>query len=166
MRKKKNRKIYSLVNPVTYAIEGAAILPQKALDQLRRGELMAIETFRTGKATVEDWKLISEVCNLTESMALDGIGPEALEAVKRTEAALIEAHKRYVRTGKMGTTGPGLVAFRDVYEYHDLQRQSVARSVYERHIQRVFDKIRSKSPEVLVMQPRKESTNGAGKKSI
>jgi len=157
MRKRKQRKHYLLVNPLMHAIEGAALIPEDALNHLRQGELMSIETFRTGRATVDDWKLISEVCNLAESMALDGIGPEALEAVKRAEAALIDAHERYVRTGKMGTTGLGLAAFRDVYEYHDLQRQSVARSVYERHIQRVFNKIRSKSPDILVMEPRKEA---------
>ena len=43
----------------------------------------------------------------------------------------------------MGTSGPGLNAFRDVYQYHDLQRQSVARSVYEQAIRRVTDKVKS-----------------------
>lgn len=113
---------------------------------------MAIESFRTGVATIADWKLVCEFCNLAESMARDGIGPEALESVKAAQSALIEAHDRFVRTGKIGTTGEGLNAFRDVYQYHDLQRQSVARSVYEKHIDRVFNKIRSKSPDVLFMK--------------
>lgn len=149
MRKKKHRKQYLKVNPLLYAIEGAAKVDKDSLDRLRYGELAAIEAFRMGAAEVEDWKVMSEVRNLCESMALDGIGPEALEAVKRADAALIEAADRYHTTGNMGTTGPGLTAFRDIYEYHDLQRQSVSRSTYEKHIERIVNKIRSKSPDVL-----------------
>lgn len=158
MRKKKHRKQYALlIDPVKFALQGAALIDQKSLDKLRQGELVAIESFRSGHAEVADWILISEICNLTESMAKDGIGPEALEAVKRAEDALIDAHGRYVRTGKMGTTGQGLTAFRDVYEYHDLQRQSVPRSVYERHINRVMNKIRSKSSDIIFMSKKGES---------
>ena len=149
MRKRKYRKTYQLTNPLTHAIEGAAVTDQSTLDHLRQGELIAIEAFRTGSATVADWKVVCEVCNLTESMAKDGIGPEAMPAVRLAQQAIIEAHDRFIRTGKMGTSGPGLTAFRDIYEYHDLQRQSVARSVYEKHIERVFNKIRSKSPDVF-----------------
>lgn len=152
MRKRKYRKVYALVNPLLYAIEGAVVTSEDKLDQLRQGELMSIEAFRTGKATVDDWKRMSEVCNLAESMAQDGIGPEAMDAVRRTQEALIEAHDRHQRTGKMGTTAQGLTAFRDVYEYHDLQRQSVARSVYERHIGKVRNKIISKAPQVRIMK--------------
>lgn len=152
MRKKKYRKVYQLINPIQHAIEGAAVTDQALLDKLRAGELTSVEAFRTGHATVEDWRRICDVCNLCQSMAADGIGPEAMDAVQRCEAALIDAHERYMRTGKMGTTAQGLTAFRDVYEYHDLQRQSVARSVYERHLRSVKNKIISKSPQVRIMK--------------
>ena len=152
MRKKKHRKTYLIAtNPILHAMMGAAFVDEESLNKLRHGELAAIEAFRTGSATVEDWKLVSEFCALAESMACSGIGPEALPAVQAAEQALIEAHDRYVSTGNMGTSGPGLTAFRDVYQYHDLQRQSVSRSVYEKHIQMVFNKITSKSPKVLFM---------------
>lgn len=151
MRKKKTRKIYAKLNPVFFAIEGAAFIDKDTLDTLRQGELMSIEAFRTGTAQPADWQRVCEICNLCESMAMAGIGPEALETVGRVQQELIDAEARYRRTGKMGATGPGLVAFRDVYEYHDLQRQSVSRSVYESHIMRVFNKIRSRSPDILFM---------------
>lgn len=141
-------------NPIMYAIMGAAVVDEESLDQLRKGELLAIEAFRTGTATVQDWKIVSEFCNLAESMGKAGIGPEALPSVAQAHQALLEAHQRFVTTGKMGTSGPGLNAFRDVYQYHDLQRQSVARSVYEKHIERVFNKIRSGSPDVLYVTPK------------
>ena len=151
MRKRKHRKHYALVNPLLHAIEGAAVTDKESLDNLRQAELMAIESFRTGKATVDDWIKVSEMCNLAESMACDGIGPEALEATKRTQDALIDAYNRYVQTGKMGTSGQGLNAFRDIYQYHDLQRQSISRSTYEKHIMKVVNKVKSKSPDVLFM---------------
>lgn len=156
MRKRKTRKVYQLVNPVTYAIEGAAVADEKLLNALRQGELLAIEAFRQGAAQVQDWQRIADLCNLTESMAKAGIGPEALEAVKRCEQALVDAYERFNRVGKIGTTGQGLTAMRDVYEYHDLQRQSVARSVYEKHIEAVANKIRSKSPHVTVVHRREK----------
>ena len=156
MRKKKYRKVYSLVNPIVHAIEGAAVTDEKTLDYLREKELKAIEAFRTGAAGEQDWRVISEFCNLAESMACDGIGPEALAATNAAQEALKEAHERFVRTGKMGTTGPGLTAFKDAYEYHDLQRQSVGRSVYEKHIELVTNKIRSKSPHVVFMSKKEK----------
>lgn len=138
-------------NPILHAMMGASFVDEASLNKLRHGELAAIEAFRTGSATVQDWKLVSEFCALAESMADAGIGPEALPSVREAERALIEAHDRFITTGKMGTSGLGLNAFRDVYQYHDLQRQSVSRSVYEKHIQMVTNKITSKSPHVLFM---------------
>jgi len=49
----------------------------------------------------------------------------------------------------MGTTGPGLQAMRDLFEYHDLQRSSISRGEYERHIQSAINAIRSKAPGVV-----------------
>ena len=157
MKKKKHRKQYLKINPLLYAIEGAALIDKESLDGLRFGELAAIEAFRTGSAGIEDWKAMSEIRNLCESMAKDGIGPEALEAIPPVDEALLDAAHRYHTTGKMGTTGPGLKAFRDIYEYHDLQRQAVSRSTYERHIARIVNKIRSKSPDVLFVTRKGES---------
>lgn len=104
--------------------------------------------FKNGTAVPQDWNNINAVVRLAESMADANIGPEVMVHVKIAEMHLIDAHERYKRIGKMGSTGPGLQSFQDIIEYHDLQRTSVARSVYERHIKRVTDLIRSKSPKV------------------
>lgn len=153
MRKQTRRKIYSTaINPITHALLGAALIPEKELDQLRLRELAAIEAFRAGRAGLQDWRDITALMNLCEQMARDGIGREALEACERAQTALIDAAHRYERTAKMGTTGPGLQAFRDVYEFHDLQRQSVPRSVYEQCIARVTNRVRGKAPEVVVLR--------------
>jgi hypothetical protein len=140
------------VNPISYAIEGATITPEDILDKLRQRELTSIEAFRMGKADLADWKMINDMANLCEVMAKSGIGPEALEAAERTHEYLLEAYHRYNKTQRMGTSGLGLVAFRDCYEYHDLQRQSISRSVYEQMLTRTMNQIRSKSPDVLELK--------------
>ena len=152
MRKQTRRKVYRLVNPISYAIEGATITPEDILDKLRHRELTSIEAFRMGKADLADWKMINDMANLCEVMAKSGIGPEALEAAERTHEYLLEAYHRYNKTKRMGTSGLGLVAFRDCYEYHDLQRQSISRSVYEQMLTRTMNQIRSKSPDVLELK--------------
>jgi hypothetical protein len=140
------------VNPISYAIEGAMITPEDILDKLRQRELTSIEAFRMGKADLADWKMINDMANLCEVMSKSGIGPEALEAAERTHEYLLEAYHRYNRTQRMGTSGLGLVAFRDCYEYHDLQRQSISRSVYEQMLTKAMNQIRSKSPDVLELK--------------
>ena len=152
MRKQTRRKVYRLVNPISYAIEGATITPEDILDKLRQRELTSIEAFRMGQADLADWKMINDMANLCEVMSKSGIGPEALEAAERTHEYLLEAYHRYNKTKRMGTSGLGLVAFRDCYEYHDLQRQSISRSVYEQMLTKTMNQIRSKSPDVLELK--------------
>lgn len=151
MRKRTRRKVYPLFNPISYAIEGAAFTTERDLDKLRMLELTAIDQFAHGTATVRQWQDITDMLNLCETMAKQGIGPEALEACQRAQAALVEAAARYERTRRMGTTGEGLKAMRDLYEYHDLQRQSISRSEYESAIRVTSNRIRSKAPEVVAL---------------
>jgi hypothetical protein len=81
-------------------------------------------------------------------MAGAGVGPEVMVHVKIAEMHLLDAQERFSRLGKMGSTALGLQSFQDILEYHDLQRTSVARSVYEKHIKRVTDMVRSRSPKI------------------
>ena len=152
MRKQTRRKVYRLVNPISYAIEGATITPPEVLDKLRQRELTSIEAFRMGKAELADWQMINDMANLCEVMAKSGIGPEALESAERAHEYLLEAYHRFNSTKRMGTSGLGLVAFRDCYEYHDLQRQSVSRSVYEQMLRKTMNQIKSKSPDVMELK--------------
>lgn len=149
MRKQTRRKIWDTsLNPVTHAMVGASITDDESLSILRKKEDGSMEAFRNGTATPHDWNNINAVVQLAESMADANIGPEVMVHVKIAEMHLIDAHERYKRIGKMGSTGPGLQAFQDIIEYHELQRTAVARSVYERHIKRVTDMIKSKSPKI------------------
>lgn len=149
MRKQTRRKIWDTsICPVTHAMVGAAITDDESLEILRKKERGSMEAFRNGTAAPHDWNNINAVVQLAESMAAANIGPEVMVHVKIAEMHLLDAHERYKRIGKMGSTGPGLQAFQDIIEYHELQRTSVARSVYEKHIKRVTDMIRSKSSNI------------------
>jgi predicted HAD superfamily phosphohydrolase len=149
MRKRTRRKIYdTTMCPVTHAIVGASITDEDSLNILRKKENGSLEAFKTGAAMPNDWNNINAVVQLAESMAAANIGPEVMLHVKIAEMHLIDAHDRWMRIGKMGSTGPGLQAFQDIIEYHELQRTAVSRSVYESHIKRVTDMIRSKSPKI------------------
>lgn len=149
-RKHTRRKVYELRDPIAHAITGAAVTDSKLLDGLRLRELSAIESFRTGHATKDDWMAIADLLNICETLARDGIGPEALECCMRAQEALGAAHARYEGSGRLGITGPELQAMRDGYEYHDLQRTSISRARYEQAIRKTADRIRSAHPSVKV----------------
>lgn len=149
MRKKTKRKVWAMVNPIEHAISGAAITPDSELAYLRNRELMAIEMFRTGKAGLQEWADICALQRIAETMAMEGIGEEVLSVSMQAQDHLIEASQRFERTGKMGATGPALQCFRDLYEYHDLQRTSVSRGEYERMLKKASDRVRSKAPNVI-----------------
>lgn len=149
-RKRTKRKVYALINPIAHAIAGAAITDTASLDKLRMRELSAIESFRTGTAEKEDWMALADMTNIAETMAEDGIGPEALEPCRKAQEALSEAHQRHNDTGRLGITGPQLEALRDAYAFHDLQRLSISRSRYEQAILKTANRIRSAHPSVKV----------------
>jgi len=149
MRKQTRRKIWDTgINPIMHAMAGASITDEESLDMLRKKENGSMEAFRNGTATKQDWNNINAVAMLAESMASANIGPEVMVPVKIAEMHLLDAQDRYKRIGKMGSTALGLQSFQDIIEWHELQRTSVARSVYEKHIKRVTDMIRSHSSKI------------------
>lgn len=107
-----------------------------------------MQAFRNGVATKQDWYNINAVVRFAESMSEAGIGPEVLVHCKIAEMHLLDARDRFNRLGKMGSTALGLQSFQEIIEWHDLQRASVSRSVYEKHLKRVTDMLRSRSPKI------------------
>ena len=150
-RKVCKRKIWATTgfDAVAHAIAGCLITNKASLDALQTRELSAIESITHGRGTVQDWRDLADVINLCETAAKMGIGPEALPSCAIAQETLLHAAKRYESTGKMGLTGEGIQALRDVIEYHHLQRQSIPRSQYEQIIKRTAWRIRSHAPEVV-----------------
>jgi hypothetical protein len=78
-----------------------------------------------------------------------GIGREAMSACQQAKDSLIEAANRYNSTGRMGLTGAGIQAARDLIEYHDLQRRSISRSQYEQILTKTANRLRSTMPQAV-----------------
>jgi len=151
MRKRTRRKVYPLLNPIAHAIEGACITTQEDLDKLRQRELKSLESFRSGQATLTDWQNIKAMLNVAESMSRDGVGTEVLAVCVQAQEHLVQSAMRYQRIGKIGASGPALVCWRDLYEYYDLQRQSISRGEYERYLLQAVNRERNKAPGVQVI---------------
>ncbi len=150
MRKRsKYRPRPVLRNPIEYVKEGLVVTPDEDLNKLRMMELAALEAFRMGQATLAEWHRIKAMMNVAETMARSGIGEEVLSVCMQAQDHLIDAARRFERIGRMGASGPALQCWRDLYEYHDLQRISVPRAEYEKFIQKTHDRERSKAPEVI-----------------
>jgi hypothetical protein len=150
VRKKCRRKVWSTsINAVAHAIAGAAVADNSSLDKLRLCELAAIDAMTKGMGTPHDWRWIADVLNIAETMAKHGIGPEVLPYCESAQKALLEAKERYDKTGKMGLSGVGIKAVKELWEFHDLQRTSIARSEYEKMIQKTINNIRSHGKDVV-----------------
>lgn len=146
-RKRTHRKVYALVNPILHAIEGCAITDTRLLDRLRMAELSALDSFKRGTPTIQDWKSMSDLMNLAEVMALDfGIGPEVLPVCARVEQALRACAERHLNRGIIGRVAGEYEALAELCAFHDLQRASIPRSTYERAIARTIAKVRN-APE-------------------
>lgn len=151
MRKSTKRKMWKLIDPVRHAILGAGITQDHLLDKLRLTELAALDAMTKGFGTVQDWQELVDMMNISEVMAMEGIGPEALPHCKQAQDALERAALRYQETLRMGLSGEGIKALREVFEYHDLQRKSISRSLYEKMIIKTKQRIQSRAKEVVVL---------------
>lgn len=149
MRKQTKRKVYELVNPVTYAMAGASITPRNLLDKLRMNEWSALDSMAKGHGTVHDWRTLVDVLNLAEMFGRQGIGPEVLPVCEKAQKGLHKAAMRYQETMKMGLDGQTIEALRHLIEYADLQQASVPRSEFERLVVKTKNYIKGNGDRVV-----------------
>ena len=144
MRKKTKRKVWALIDPIQHGIIGAAITQRDKLDKLRMLEYSALDAITKGQGTIHDWRTLVDVLNLSETMARNGIGKdEVLPVCNKAQKALHEAAMRFQSTKRMGLSGEGIQAIRDLIQYADLQQSSISRSEFERYIQKTKNYIKS-----------------------
>jgi hypothetical protein len=149
MRKKTKRKVWNLIDPLTHAIVGASITQRDKLDQLRLLEYSALDAMTKGSGTIQDWRTLVDVLNLSEMMARGGVGPEVLPVCQKAQDSLHKAALRYEDTKKMGLDGQGIVAIRELIEYADLQQSSISRSEFEKYIKKTKNYIKSHGDKVV-----------------
>lgn len=149
MRKQVKRKVWALLNPIKHSIEGACITDREKLDKLRVMEYSALEAITKGRGTIHDWNTLTEVLNLSETMARAGVGPEVLPVCEKAQKALHEAALRYQKTMRLGLTGEGIKAIRELIQYADLQQSSISRSEFEKYIEKTRNYIKSNNHNVV-----------------
>jgi len=149
MRKRTKRKMWNLIDPLTHAIVGAAITPRPTLDKLRFLEYSALEAITKGNGTIQDWRTLVDVLNLSEVMAKAGIGPEVLPICEKAQESLHKAAMYYQKTMRMVLDSQGIQALRDLIEYADLQQGSISRSEFEKYVKKTRDYIKSNNNKVV-----------------
>lgn len=148
-KKRTKRKIWALLDPIQHALSGAAITPRKTLDKLRFLEYSALDAITKGMGTIQDWRTLVDVLNLSEVMAKAGVGPEVLPVCQKAQEALHKAAMRYQETMRMGLDGEGIQALRELLEYADLQQASISRSEFEKYVKKTRDYIKSNGDRVV-----------------
>lgn len=149
MRKQCKRKIWAKVNPIEYAITGARVASDDKLNKLRMRELSAIESMCKGVGTVADWMTLVHVLNVSETMGSAGVGIEVLPFCELVQDELQAAARRYETTQKMGLSGAGIKHIKELIALHDLQRQSISCSEFERLIDKSNNNVRSNHQRVV-----------------
>jgi ribosome-binding ATPase YchF (GTP1/OBG family) len=125
------------------------IASEEKLNKLRMHELSAIDSMVNGVGTVQDWKTIVHVLNVSETMGHGGIGIEVLPVCALVEEELKAAAKRYEATQKMGLSGLGIKYLKELFALHDLQRQSISCSEFQRMIDKSNNNVRSNHQRVV-----------------
>lgn len=145
MRKRTKRKHWPLLtDSVAYAIAGAQVTPKELLDRVLLHELCSLDAMTRGKGSEQEWLDLNAVLLLCRHLAeKNNVGAEALPACVHMQAALQQASDRWQKTGRMGLSGPGIQAVRNVIEYHHLQRQAISRAAYERAIDAVTRQVKA-----------------------
>ena len=150
MKKHTRRKVYGLIyDPMAYVTAGVSLTPDTQLDKLRARELSAIELLAKGSGGISEWRDVTDMLNIAETMGKCGIGPEVLPVCEQAQAELLAAAKRFELTRRMGLTATGLTAIRELFAYHDAQRTAITRGEYERAIQTTVNRVRSHAGEVV-----------------
>jgi len=149
MRKQCRRKIWAKINPIEHAITGAMVASEEKLNKLRMRELSAIESMVNGVGTVQDWITLVHVLNVSETMGHSGIGIEVLPLCALVQPEMEAAAKRYEATKKMGLSGAGINFLKELCSLHDLQRQSISCSEFERMIDKSNNNVRSNHQRVV-----------------
>lgn len=157
-RKRCIRRIWTTApgfNPVAHAIAGATGITEPELDKLRARELAAIDAMTRSTPRDQEWAEIDAMVSLMLVLAQWGYGVEGIEAAAQAQKHLDKDYRRWMATGRMGTTGPGLQSYRAAYEIHDLQRQCVTRKDYEQAIRLAMERTRQRHK--ALQAPQKES---------
>lgn len=147
MRKHTRRKIWKKLNPIEHALIKAALVPEETSRKVMEIEERSLDNFRKGIADFDDWNVLASLSNVSEVMALDGVGEEVLIYAKSAQLALKRSAEFHKKSGKFLLDGEGIADFEALIEYAHLQRQSVSTRELEGYINKIIGRIHARQVE-------------------
>lgn len=112
------------------------------ITQTRIKNHIAIETLRKGEATKDDMDAIINAFNVTEALAIKGIGADYRAEIRAAQDALMSIGVRAKDRGRFVITGPELTAINTAMEVHDAQLDICTVAELEAALDYVWDQIR------------------------
>lgn len=135
-------------NILARVVTGVKATPDSLLERQRMTELLSIDSFARGSATLNDFRTLCDMLNVAETFAKTGVGHEVLSVCANAQAILERCKVQWEDEGRMQFSEEERKAIHDLYEYHHVQRTSVDWQQYEKTITKTANRIRSAHPDV------------------
>jgi len=115
------------------------------ITQTRIKNHIAIEALRKGEATKDDMDAMINAFNVTEALAMRGLGEDYRTEIRAAQDALFSIGTRAKDKGRFVITGPELVAINTAMEVHDAQLDICTVAQLEAALDYVWEQIRQKN---------------------
>lgn len=120
-------------------VEGGSIITRT-----RIRNHIAIEALRKGEATKDDMDAIINAFNVTEALAIKGIGADYRAEIRAGQDAVYNVGVRSATLGRFVLSGPELTAINLTMEIHDAQLDICTINDLELALDYVWEQIRMK----------------------
>jgi len=121
----------------------------RTITQTRIKNHIAIEALRKGEATKDDISTLIEAFNVTEALAIKGIGAEYRAEIRAGQDAIYSIGTRAKKLGRFVIAGPELSAINTAMEIHDAQLDIATISELEAALDYVWQQVRLKKTRVI-----------------
>lgn len=119
------------------------------ITQTRIKNHISIEALRKGQATKDDMDAIITAFNVTEALAVKGIGADYKAEIRAGQDAVYAVGVRGKSINRFVTTGPELTAINTAMEVHDAQLDICTVAELEDALDYVWDQIRQKKVRTI-----------------
>lgn len=143
MKPKKRKKAYKqrTVNPdaMRWAISGSYTLPREKQLELIGYVDAAIDKFRTGTASREDWNSVANGMNIAEAFVFYEIGTNLMPQIQAALDALHAVALRMLSSGSSTLYAEELAAIREGRDMYEIQLRLCSQAEAHRAVSRVKD---------------------------
>jgi len=151
MRKSCKRKHWNTspgFSAVDHAINGACVIDDKLLQDVRIRELSAIQSMQDHTATEQDLYDILALHQMTVVMSENGIGKfEVMPVCNQARTAIANLIRRFEKWGKFDARESEITILRELWDWHDAQRKSIPRSKYGKYLDLAISRQKNKKSE-------------------